>query len=197
MTGAFAPEARAFTALHGGVMRVFVNRNPKPQRFEQTMGFLRDFKGADLAAVAFFCHGYRSGLQCGATLENVHELAEAVRATGAPICILYACDAARDADKDKADDMQDGPGGAGGVASIMARAGLLVDAHVTTAHTTQNPFVRRFHPDDDSDAGEWIVKPRSKLWRRWRLALKDVQFRLTFPFRSTAEIRADLTARSL
>lgn len=196
LTGAFLPEARHLCKLHKGHIRTFRNRKPKPARFEELMGVLAKYEGAGLSAVMFLCHGYRTGLQPGVTLENAADAARAVRATGARVCTLYACDAARDSDKDRADDMIEGPGGAGGVASIFARAGLLVDAHVTAAHTTINPFVRRFSPDDDSDAGDWIVKPRSALWRTWREALHDDRtFRLSFPFRSTAEIRADLEAR--
>lgn len=181
VTGAFAPEARAWAALHGGKVATFDNTRGDAARFRDVCDLLDGRSG--LRAVAFFCHGYRSGLQCGATVRNVEAFSWALRAAlapGAPV-ILYACDAARDLDNDRADDLAKGPAGDGGFASLLSRhlgADHWVDAHVTTAHTTINPHVRRFR---GGGAGAWIVEPGSPEWAAWRARLKgDRDFRLSF-----------------
>ena len=186
-SGAFAPEARAFIKLHGGALVDFDNRMDRAARWRWLRGTLAAFDGGGFDAVAFFCHGYRNGIQAGAHMPQAAELASFVRATGAGICVLYACDAGRDLDPERADDLAEGPGGAGGFAWELARHGLQVDAHVTAAHTTINPHVRRF------PAGDWIVSPKDPLWGAWRRRLKsDRAFRLSFPLQSIAEIRAGL-----
>lgn len=189
-SGAFLPESRAAVALHGGAMVSLDNRLSDDARRRWAQDTLASFAGAGFEAVAFFCHGFRDGLQTGHRRAHVRELALAIQATGAQIAILYACDAGRDADRDRADDVLPGPGGEGGFASALAAEGLRVDAHTTAAHTTINPFVRRF---DRSSTGDWIVEPRSAKWAAWARRLRsDRVFRLTFPLLSADEIRAAL-----
>lgn len=191
-TGAFIPEARQFARLHGGKVLLFDNSKPSKQRFADVIDLLQGRRG--ISCVAFFCHGLRNGLQVGATLRNAHVLAAALRDVGATSVPLYACDAARDNDADREDDQDDGPGGVGGFASVLASAGpFRVDAHTTAAHTTKNPNVRRF---DGSASGEWIVAPRSAWWPMWRETLKiDPIFRLSFPLWTNERIVAELARR--
>ncbi len=190
-TGAFHPEAGAYVRAHGGRRFLFDNRRPDGVRFATTMGAIGASSG--LAGVGFFCHGFRSGLQIGATLRNVGTLAWALKGSllpGTPVT-LYACDAARDLDADRADDLARGPAGDGGFASLLAEAlgaEHWVDAHVTTAHTTINPYVRRFVADGP---GDWIVVPGTPEFRHWADRLRtDRDFRLSFPFWTVERIRA-------
>jgi hypothetical protein len=190
-SGAFLVEARAFVRLHGGKLLTFDNRREPAARFVEVIDLLH---GRRADAVGFFCHGHRNGLQIGATLRNAHVLAAALRDVGAASVPLYACDAARDNDADRSDDSEPGPGGAGGFASTLSAAlpGVVIDAHTTAAHTTRNPHVRRFMSGGD---GAWLVEPGSPLWRTWRDALRDRDFRLSFPLLSSDAIAACLSAR--
>lgn len=193
-SGAFQIEARAFARLHRGRYVTFDNLAPQAERFADVIDLLT---GRRADVVAFFMHGYRTGLQCGVTLRNVHVLAATLRDCGAKVVPLMACDAARDADRDRKDDMEDGPGGAGGFASVLARSGFQIDAHANPQHATKNPNVRRFLPDDGTDAGEWLVEPGSEHWRAWCRALQEDQgFRLSFPLWSRERVVAELAARA-
>jgi hypothetical protein len=135
-TGAFLPEARAFAKLHGGKVLLFDNSKPSKDRFTDVIDALT---GRQAHCVAFFCHGLKTSLQVGATLRNVHVLAAALRDAGCTTVPLFACDTARDADRDHADDMADGSGGAGGFASALSAAlpEARVYGHTVTAHTTK------------------------------------------------------------
>lgn len=191
----FQREARAFAKLHAGKVMTFNNLRPTGARFVEVIDYLTPMRGVDV--IAFFCHGLKHAIQIGANLGNVETLAATLRACGATIVPLYACDAARDADGRKDDDRVDGPAGAGGFASVLARGGFRVDAHVTTAHTTINPFVRRFDPHDDTDDGHWLVGPGSTWWPTWRRALaNDRDFRLSFPLWSEERLIAELASRA-
>lgn len=201
-TGAFIPEARKFAALHGGTAIPFTNDATPAARRKQVNAILEENRRSD--AVAFFCHGLKSSIQTGHGAAQVDALAQLLRLAcipGAPI-ILYACDSADTPTKGA-------PGGDGGFADKLRDAmireswgfwrGSHVDAHVTTGHTTENPYVRRFTcnlaiPSESFmgiAGGEWIVQPGSRLWVQWRKALKgDLRFR--FPFMSIDEIHAEL-----
>lgn len=189
-TGAFLPEARAFVKLHGGEVATFDNRASEASRFRETLEILAS--SGPIETLAFFCHGFKSGIQCGARVHNLWALARAIPSVQS--IALYACDAARDSDADRADDTARGPGGEGGFASLLARKARAqwVDAHATAAHTTKNPHLRRFGP---SGIGRWLVEPGSDLWGEWCARLQnDRDFRLTFPRLSEAEIRESLHA---
>jgi hypothetical protein len=210
VTGAFLPEARAFTGLHD---------LPDPVAFPSGAGVSFRRRGdavlraiaqhRDLEVVAFFCHGWRDGIQAGFRVPSIDRLADALAVAGTPqlIVALYACDAARDADDARSDDTgAAGPGGDGGFADelrdALCRRGLVdcrVDAHVTTAHTTRNPYVRRFEGGGSimgGQGGSWLVRPGSRLWRTWVRALRGTTLRLRFPLMSAADVHAEL-ARSL
>ena len=150
-TGAFIPEAKAYAnvmgATHDTVLAGFDNRASKLARRREVEAAIR--ATGPLQHVALFCHGLAKGLQTGHDLATVSTLAEALAAScGASrrlVVTLYACDAADGK----------GPGGDGGFADALRDAlserGITghVDAHVTTGHTTRNPYVRRFWCDGE------------------------------------------------
>ena len=203
-TGAFIPEARAYAkhlramvgdALYEWRIEVhgFDNRAGKLQRRREVEDLLRD--GDPVDTVALFCHGLARGIQTGHDLATVTTLAEALVVAAGPskrlVVTLYACDAA--------DSPGDGPGGDGGFADALRDAlserGITghVDAHVTTGHTTRNPYVRRFWIDGQAagTGGDWLIAPGSPKWRAWVRALKG-PMRFRFPWLTPAEIDAAL-----
>jgi hypothetical protein len=198
--GAFQPEARAFCLAHGirEPVKLFDNGRPMPSRFSEMLAWLDMCRPGTVDAVAFFCHGFKTGLQCGVTTMNAPRFATALEriCTPAPRIIMYVCDAARDADDDRADDCLPGPGGEGGFADQLrdelVKRGVMATlyAHATVGHTTRNPFVRRFDSDDLA-GGRWIVEPHSARWRAWAMALRG-PMRFRYPFMTQAEIDAEL-----
>jgi hypothetical protein len=93
VTGAFQPEADSFRALHQGAIAVFDNRKLMPDRAVDVLSVIEHYAGRDLQCVAFFCHGWRSGIQAGFTLADVDRLADALCKCLIPtgIIALYAC----------------------------------------------------------------------------------------------------------
>ena len=198
-TGAFIPEARAYgtwladNVVHAAVTHGFDNRASKLARRREVEAEIRIVGKLD--TVALFCHGLARGIQTGHDLATVSTLAEAIAASAGPsrrlVVTLYACDAA--------DSPGDGPGGDGGFADALrdalAERGITghVDAHVTTGHTTRNPYVRRFwcNGEGAGTGGDWLVAPGSPKWRKWVAALKgDMRWR--FPWMTPGEIDAAL-----
>lgn len=169
-------------------------------------------------AVAFFCHGYSRGIQCGFDLSTVDDLAESISEYGGDEVRvpLYACDTARDLDRDRKDDLEQF-GGDGGFADELRDAlceaeaiFCRVDAHTTAGHTTRNPNDRRFEGQGSAVGGHggyYIVpfptkelldgltknqkRKRREAWSIWRKALRTT-FRFSFPFMTTAEIHETL-----
>ncbi|MCB9603316.1 MAG: hypothetical protein H6721_26735 [Sandaracinus sp.] len=213
-SGAFVPEARAFLRFHGAdpkgdAVVPFDHRlSPDKRRAHVEAGIraAREALGAPIEGLAFFCHGYRRGLQTGHTTKALGGLVDVIRETCShDVAIpLYACDAARDADADRKDDLTDVPGGDGGFADVLRDAmlrtpgaffGAHIDAHVTAAHTTRNPHVRRFEvtaavPSETIlglPGGSWLVTPGSSRWKTWIRALRT-DFRFRFPFLDAAGI---------
>lgn len=197
-SGAFQPEARKFIAANklAAMLSLFDSNRALPDRRAEVSRVLA--RQTDVQVFGFFCHGWRDGIQAGFRSRDVQTLADLMVLGGTHYCtvVLYACDAARDADADRDDDTQPGPGGEGGFADLVAQAmssrgwqGRLL-AHSTPGHTTTNPNVRVWSPGA-SERGAWLVEPRSKLWGPWRRALlSDLRFR--YPFLSRSEIEAEL-----
>ncbi len=188
---AFQPGARKFAATWQERGEVVVratidNHEPAVLMRRRVLFILSSHR--ELRCVAFFCHGLKSSLRLGFELQHVDALALALRGsleTDGKV-VLYACDAARDLDRDETDDVQDGPGGEGGFADRLADSLRVlgwtgwVDAHTTDGHTTWNPFVRRFR--GSTTGGEWIVAPRSPYWKRWRASLRDEKSTLRYRY---------------
>jgi len=69
-----------------------------------------------------------------------------------------------------------------------------VDAHERAAHTTMNPFVRRFEglgSPVGGPGGYYLVTPGSSRWKSWRAKLKTT-LRFEFPILSAPEIQQRL-----
>ena len=191
-SGAFQPEARRFVALNklAATVALFDSNRALPDRRLECSRIIS--RHTDVQVFALFCHGWKDGLQAGWRLPQAQQLADllVLAGTRAATVILYACDAARDADQDRKDDTQPGPGGEGGMADALAQAmqsrgwqGRLF-AHSTPGHTTTNPWVRTWGP---GERGAWVVEPGSDLWIAWKRALQG-DLRLRFPFFSRDDL---------
>lgn len=190
-TGAFQPEARAFVKLHGGIIALIDNHaRPLVQR-RQVHAAISE---VGPSVVAFFCHGWRTGIQFGIGMAHLDALAAAISgASYGPTIALYCCSTGSGP----------GIGGDGGFADwfrdALCRAGAdfcQIDAHTTAGHCTRNPNVRRFEgmgSPTGGVGGYYIVAPKSALWSRWRAALAG-DLRLRFPMMSVGEIHRELAA---
>jgi hypothetical protein len=179
-TGAFIPEAIHFQRHHKCNRVGFDNLLGGAKRAASVEAAIRDHR--DLECVAIFCHGLRRSLQTGHDMASVGRLAAAIADASGPhvIVVLYACSTgALD------------NGFAGVLRDELAARGKTghVDAHTNAAHTTRNPFVRRFIMGEND--GDWVVEPQSKPWKAWRTALtRDLRFR--FPCMTIEQVRAEL-----
>lgn len=192
-TGAFWPMADAFARFWGEDPRATIKRFPAKDpivtRRRRCADAIREF-GAPIKTLAFFCHGFKSGIQAGFQSGNVHLLAQllAKHATIDAYVLLYACDAARDSDADTMDDVEAGPGGDGGFADLLRDScedlgrRVTVMAHATRGHCVQNPHARRFRPGAGGYGGEWYVAPGSSAWLPWTRALRDPKHTLRWRF---------------
>ncbi len=198
-TGAFQPEARAFLRYHGQTAAevVLIDNQTSPMRMRLAVYAALRARAAGVQGIAFFCHGFRSGIQFGFRSPDLGAMLSAIPAPAPDLRVtLYACDAARDADRDRDDDRSDTVGGDGGFAdtlrdrlSVIAPR-CVVDAHTTAAHTTRNPDVRRFEGPAGA-GGRYLIARGDPLWPRWREALRG-PMRFAFPFMPRAEIVAAL-----
>lgn len=187
----FRREARKFAARHSipaDRVVIFPNDRPRKARRQVVADALLRFQ--QLECVAFFCHGWREGIQAGFGLEHVDELARYIyEASATAVKVpLYCCSTA-----------QGGLGGDGGFADTLRdelvgkRPGAVVDAHDRRGHTTTNPYVRRFVVGKEREkGGQWVIDPTDTRWPAWRKALRDTPLRFDFPMQTTAEIRAAL-----
>lgn len=201
-TGAFQPEARRFLEHHKQApdrLYIIDNSAPKSAMRRQVLDVLTSYHGTCIECVAFFCHGYKTGMQFGFTKSDLDELASELALLGREDLSvpLYACDTARDADKDRLDDLEEF-GGDGGFADelrdALCRAGVrycCVDAHTTAGHTSRNPHVRRFEGMGSplGGTGGYYIVPRKnrKAWTAWRKLLKT-DFRYDYPLLTTSHI---------
>lgn len=223
----FRRQAKAFMKLHGlskDRLVLFDNSNPKKKKAmrETILDALDEpliacaLRETKPIVVAFFCHGYKRGIQAGFDLRSVEQLAQAIHDFGGktsayPVRVpLYACDTGRDIDRDREDDLREF-GGDGGFADelrdSLCEAGSIccrVDGHTTAGRATRNMNVRRFNGDGSPVGGRGgfypVPRPKRKkpkrnaLWRAWCRALKT-KFRFQFTFMTTAEIHAYLATK--
>lgn len=199
----FAREAHAFCKQHDANcgVRLFNNDEPLPKRFSQVVDWLEGSHVGLADTIAFFCHGYKTGLQFGATMQNAHKLASAIKIAciTEPTIILYACSAGRDGDNETDDEDDPGPGGDGGFADKLrdelGKIGVraTIWAHTTAAHTTRNPYLRRFDPGEMA-GGHWVIEPYSRLWQPWRKALQG-SLRFRFMCLKQDQLEAELEAQ--
>jgi hypothetical protein len=201
VTRAFAPEAAAFLSLHRvppARRIVFDNSRDYLGRAKQVLDTLARVEPGSLETLAFFCHGWRDGLQVGVH-KALGTFADAVarRCVIDATIIFYACSAGRDGDNDKIDDTKPGLGDDGGFADALRDALVArgmrpkIIAHTTDGHATRNPYVRIFDAST-TKSGRWLVEPKSKLWPKWVAALRgDLRFR--FPFMLDEDVREELS----
>lgn len=199
-TGAFQPEAKAFRIAHREEtsVKLFDNSKVMATRFAEVMAWIGNCDPGSVDTLVTFCHGFKSGLQIGATVANAPRFAGALALAFGPRprIVMYSCDAARDADNDRSDDVEPGPGGEGGYADRLrdelVKRGVMVTiyAHATAGHATWNPWVRRFDPDDLA-GGRWIIRPHSSQWSAWKRALRG-PLRFRFPYLTQEEIEREL-----
>jgi len=203
-TGAFLPEARAFARCHGQNPDAIIARFPARELFLRRRAVcVRAIESAaPLDVLAFFCHGWRDGLQAGWQRNTILHLARtlAQQAARDAHVVLYACDTGRDVDEAREDDREPGPGGDGGFADELRDAcealgrQVTVVGHATPGHCTWNSYARRFVPGCGGRGGQWFVEPASPLWLAWVRALREPRGTLRYRFwgMTPAEIAAEL-----
>lgn len=213
-TGAFLPEALAYAKVHGlpdsCIVPVDITANARAKRLAVIDAIQHHGDAQEgLDAVAFFCHGWKHGIQLGFERQDTDTLARVLRpyAKSSLSVPLYACSTGRDGDWQIADDMDpDTIGGDGGFAdelrdSLCAEAYAVrcrVLAHVTAGHTTLNPWVRFFDGNNmpyGGSGGYWPIRPHGPLWRAWVRWLREDSNRFWMPHCSLEQIRADVTRR--
>lgn len=208
-THAFLPEARAFARYHGAdpdsVVKRFPAHAPLAQRRSTCTLAIRNYPASSIEVLAFFCHGWRSGLQAGYNRKTLLMFASLVakHCTDTAHVLFYACDTSRDADEEEADDLRPGPGGDGGFADEVRDACEALGRHVTVmghsaaGHCSWNPYARFFAPGMGGKGGEWYVTPRSHVWPAWVKTLRDPRASLRYRFwlLTSAEIEEELAPR--
>jgi hypothetical protein len=181
-SGAFQPEAIAFAKFHGiSDKKVFFLNNKLCRAIMRELVYdAIELHKPD--NVAFFCHGWKTGIQLGFDLNFLDINPFSIKN---PHIVLYACNTATGNDKN----------GTGGFADMLRKyllkqgnSDCIIDAHFTAGHTTKNPNVRRFK---NSDTGIDIVSAKDKIrFAKWRKLLAKTQFRFAFPFMSFDEINS-------
>jgi hypothetical protein len=183
----FRREAAAFVAFHdpsGANSRVALidNTMPMPMRKAAVVAEIKASSGLD--CVAFFCHGWSSGIQLGFVNSSARDLSSTIADSCADVVTvpLFCCSTG-----------YGGSGGNGGFADRLRddlskrvkRA--TVDAHVTKGHCTRNPHVRRFE-SPEGVGGQYIVAQMSPKWKEWKRALQTTDLRMAFPFLTRQQI---------
>lgn len=200
VTGAFEPELGAFCKAHRDEQTTEVivdNRLPMAERRASVLKALRGEQSL-VDAVAFFCHGWKSGIQLGFTNAHVRELATVLDAFGVEGVILYCCSTGGDVQTKKSSPGTGDGSFADRLRDALCAAGQTdcrVVAHTTVAHTTKNPHVRFFDGMGSpvgGAGGYFPVAPGSKLWPKWRRALQTTDFRFRFPFMAVGDIHDEL-----
>lgn len=216
-TGAFHPEAKWFRYEHNlpkdAVVEIAIDNPPALMREAVCDAIYQQYKKQGrLQTVAFFCHGWKSGIQLGFELQNIKQLARVCKETCEydVVVPLYACSTARDEDRKVADDMDPNNtvGGDGGFADELRDALCAIAyhiynrvvGHVTAGHSTYNPWVRFFDGAGlpyGGSGGYWVIRPKGPLWKPWIKWLreqdekqKDRDNQFKFPFMKPDHIRA-------
>jgi hypothetical protein len=206
-THAFIPEAKAFMRHHAvPESHLHLVDNSKPAAWMKAFvldTLAKEVENGPIHGVAFFCHGFKAGIQFGMRVPDVGGLTKIIAKNSVHDVRVsfYCCDAGRDDDKERTDDMEEF-GGDNGFADrvrdhlcMEGKVHCVVDAHTTAAHTTKNPHVRRFEGMGSplGGIGGYYIVPRAKraLFARWSSALKT-NFRFSFPYWTTAEIHKHL-----
>lgn len=191
--GAFHPEAEKFCNLFDGKLVLIDNKKPRIDMQKQVLKALNKATTSDRAHIAFFCHGWPTGIQFGfgnesSTTKLVDFVAPVSKEEA--LVTLYCCSTAAgkfNGEGSFADRVRDS------FLGLYPDVSFILDAHTKRGHTTENPFVRRFDVDKIDEGGEFLIKPNTKLWRKWCAALKETDLRLRFPRMTRSEIEAELS----
>lgn len=193
--GAFKPESDRYTAFYTAagdeveVRRIDVS---KPSR-ARVVAMMDAFDGGPFDRLAFFCHGWRSGMQLGLSRDGLDLVAVAMkiahRSTPALRVALYCCSTGAS---------NTSPTGDGGFADYLrdclvtaGRPDVSVFAHTTAGHTTRNAAVRWFVGES---AGVDLVKRGTPEARRLYERLHDVAdpLRWQLPYLTLEQALAEL-----
>lgn len=215
VTYAFKPEAEKYLAAvctKDSRIVVIDNHVGFAKRWDAVSKAFAEAAEADsyYRGVAFFCHGWKSGIQLGANNKNVSELADRINRMcrhSFPVVPLYCCSTGGDVkssgsspatgDNSFADRLRDAL-----CVSIAADGHApypRVFAHETVAHTTKNPRVRMFDGQGSSEGGVGGYRPikiGGRLWKAWKRELRDSgsDFRFRVPHLDIPEIESWLEA---
>jgi len=192
----FEREAKAFNSVNHVHADNLVFISHRLSREERQLRFRLELEKRkyQIGTIAFFGHGWSSGVQLGFNNKNEELMAEGIvqNCTMPVKILLYSCTtsdalASKDSEIIKngfADQLRDALNAAGARGEIMG--------HDRAGHTARNPYAKRvcamgnYFGQTDED-WEWYVKPGSELWHEWRQALKT-DFRFTFPFCTNEQI---------
>lgn len=198
----FLREARAFNDSRGWTrgVHLFDNNADMATRRLAVLEPLRTYR--DLHTFAMFCHGWHHGIQAGFRNHNIPELAHELKAVAAKdlTVVLYCCSTGADGDGDQQDERIPGVGGDGGFADRLRDAlcelgvRATVFAHSTPGHTTRNPWVRMFSPDERF-GGRFLVERESPLWPAWLRSLHGGNMRFRFPYLTQEQLHAELATK--
>ncbi len=216
----FKKEARRFMAHHSipeENLYIINNKRTKIQMRQDVLKHIKNFPN-DIDSYMFSCHGFKSGFQFGFRIKHIPQLIRAmakrfVYVPGVhddslyPLVSFYACDMARNLDRDRKNDL-DKFGGDGGFADEfrdeLCRQGFIycrVMAHTSAGHAFRNPNARFFEgmgSPEGGTGGFYVVhrKDGNGLWKKWVAALKT-DFRFDFPYMSVPAIYQHLSPTGL
>lgn len=149
-------------------------------------------------AVAFFCHGWRNGMEFGFRRNDTPILAKHIVAACKDrnvLVYLYTCSTAKGPDHGAisfADSLRDELCKHG---STRCR----VMAHTRPGHTTRNPhamFFDGYGSPIGGTGGVPVVGRKSVIWKKWRIKLRDdPTFRFRFPSMSIGAIHQELLGK--
>jgi hypothetical protein len=182
-TGAFQPEANSFAEFHKiPPVNVFFLDNKLPRKVVKEL-IINAIEMIKPDNIAFFCHGWKNGIQLGLDTSNVKSIV--MPWVKNPVITLYACSCGTGDNVGFADALRD----------HLCKSGSpnnIINAHYTDGHTTHNPNLKRFEGRGSLIGGIdgiKIVSPKSKKeFAKCRELLKKTAFRFDFPFLSLAEI---------
>jgi hypothetical protein len=145
----FKREARKWCKEHGGTLFLFDNKLSMKKRREQVLAAIA--LGESPYTVAFFCHGWSSGIQAGFRKND-----DLACLRGATHVLLFACSCATGKNN-----------GENSFAKHLRDATAAeVWAHATRGHTTRNPHVIVFEADSVM-GGYYPVPCKSEYWSEW------------------------------
>lgn len=209
VTGAFAPEADRYIDVVGakGSMVVAIdNRKSFEHRRRQVLEVFAEASedSSFFDGVAFFCHGWKDGIQLGFRSRGMEALASSIHDIcqhSFPEVPLYCCSTGGDVLTSKTSPGTGDDSFADLLRDELCRLAWVDDyaswcrvmAHETVAHTTKNPRVRFFDGMGSPIGGVGGYRPvrsGSALWSVWRRELRNQKsdFRFWMPHMDLAEI---------